>query len=117
MPEDFGPELHHADTPAMRAAGPAKVGGAARARFEKLGLPFWLFLDVDALDPAAFPATDALIGDGLDWDELEALARPLARSPLLLGAVVTCYNPEKDPDGACGRRLGQFLEGIVRANP
>ena len=117
MPEDFGPEFRHADTPAIRAAGPAKTGAAARAHFEKLGLPFWLFLDVDALDPAAFPATDALIGDGLDWDELEALAGPLARSPRLLGVVVTCYNPEKDPDGACGRRLGQFLESVVRANP
>ena len=93
------------------------MGAAARAHFEKLGLPFWLFLDVDALDPAVFPATDALIGDGLDWEEVEALAGPLARSPNLLGVVTTCYNPEKDPDGACGRRLGRFLEGVVEANP
>ena len=46
-----------------------------------------------------------------------ALAWGLARSPLLLGVVTTCYNPEKDPEGNCGRRLGQFLEHIVRANP
>ena len=117
MPEDFGPGFRHADTPAIRERGPAKIGAAARALFEERGLPFWLFLDVDALDPAVFPATDALIGDGLDWDEIEALAQPLARSPKLLGVVTTCYNPEKDPDGACGRRLGQFLEGIIRANP
>jgi arginase len=117
MPEDFDPDFRHADTPAIRAAGPAKMGQTARAHFEKLGLPFWLFLDVDALDPAVFPATDALIGDGLDWEELEALVRPLAGSRLLLGVITTCYNPEKVPEGACGRRLGQFLEGIVRANP
>lgn len=117
MPEDFDPGFHHADTPAIRAAGPAKVGTAARGHFDDRALPFWLFLDVDALDPAVFPATDALIGDGLDWDEVDALARPLARSPNLLGVVTTCYNPEKDPDGACGRRLGRFLEGVVEANP
>jgi arginase len=117
MPEDFDPGLRHADTPAIRAAGPAKVGVAARAHFDKLGLPFWLFLDVDALDPDIFPATDALIGNGLDWAEVEALAGPLARSPRLLGLVVTCYNPEKDPDGACGRRLGRFIESVVEANP
>ncbi len=117
MPEDFDPDFHHADTPAIRRDGPAKVGAAARAHFEKQGLPFWLFLDVDALDPAAFPATDALIGDGLDWDEMDALTGPLAKSPNLLGVVVTCYNPEKDPGDACGRRLGRFLEGIVEANP
>ena len=117
MPEDLDPDFRHADTPAIRAQGPAQVGIAARSHFERLGLPFWLFLDVDVLDPEIFPATDALIGDGLDWDEIEALAGPLARSPRLLGVVTTCYNPEKDPDGACGRRLGRFLEGIVKGNP
>jgi arginase len=117
MPEDFGPDLRHVDTRGIREKGAAKVGAAARAHFEQLDLPFWLFLDVDVLDPAAFPATDALIGDGLDWAELEALAGPLARSPRLLGIVTTCYNPEKDLGGACGRRLGQFLEGVVESNP
>lgn len=117
MPEDFGPGFRHADAPAIRARGTVRTGEAARAHFEERGLPFWLFLDVDALDPAAFPATDALIGDGLDWGEVEELCGPLARSPRLLGVVTTCYNPEKDPDGACGRRLGQFLEGVMRANP
>ena len=116
MPEDFDPDFRHVDTLAIRARGPAQVGAAARAHFETRRLPFWLFLDVDALDPAVFPATDALIGDGLDWGEVEALAGPLARSPRLLGVVTTCYNPEKDPDGACGRRLGQFLEGVVGGN-
>lgn len=115
MPEDFG--FQHRDTAAIRAAGAANAGAAARAHFDDRDLPFWLFLDVDALDPAAFPATDALIGDGLDWGELDALAGPLARSPNLLGVVTTCYNPEKDPDGACGRRLGRFLESVVEANP
>jgi arginase len=117
MPEDFDPGFRHADTPVIRAAGPSKLGAAARAHFDERALPFWLFLDVDALDPDVFPATDALIGDGLDWGELDALAGPLARSPHLLGLVVTCYNPEKDPDGACGRRLGQFIESVVEANP
>ncbi len=115
MPEDFG--LRHLDTAAIRANGAAKVGAAARAHFERLGLPFWLFLDVDALDPAVFPATDVLIGDGLDWPEVEALVGPLAGAPGLLGVVTTCYNPEKDPDDACDRRLGWFLEGVVEANP
>jgi arginase len=115
MPEDF--DLRHLDTAAIRAAGAAKTGEAVRAHFEERDLPFWLFLDVDALDPAVFPATDAFVADGLDWDELDALAGPLARSPKLLGVVTTCYNPEKDPGGACGRRLGRFLESVVEANP
>jgi hypothetical protein len=48
--------------------GEGRRGGPAH--LEKLGLPFfWLFLDVDAR-PGSFPATDALIGDGLDWEEV-----------------------------------------------
>jgi len=117
MPEDFGPDFRYADAPTIRRAGPATIGAAARTHFDDRELPFWLFLDVDALDPEVFPATDALIGDGLDWHHVEALTRPLARSPRLLGLVVTCYNPEKDPDGACGRRLGRFIESVVEANP
>lgn len=117
MPEEFEPDFKHADTQTIRHHGHRQVGEAARAHFEGRDLPFWLFLDVDALDPTVFPATDALIADGLDWDEIEALSHPLARSPNLLGVVTTCYNPEKDPDGACGRRLGQFLECVVRGNP
>ena len=31
--------------------------------------------------------------------------RPLASSPALIGASIGCYNPEKDPDSACGRAL------------
>lgn len=117
LPQDFASDLRHADTATLRERGPAEVGSKVRNHFDRLGLPFWLFLDVDALDPAVFPATDAPIGDGLTWEEVEALTGPLARAPNLLGVVVTCYNPEKDPDGACGRRLGRFLEGIVEGNP
>ena len=117
MPEDFGPDFRHLDTAGILAEGPAVAGEAVRAHFETRELPFWLFLDVDALDPAVFPATDALVGDGLDWDAVAALAAPLARSSRLLGVVVTCYNPEKDPDGACGRRLARFLEGVMEKNP
>jgi arginase len=117
MPEDFSSDFQHADTPTIRARWPARVGADARAHFDRLGVPFWLFLDVDALDPDVFPATDALIGDGLNWEEVEALAGPLARSPRLLGVVTTCYNPEKDPDGTCGRRLGRFLDNVVEGNP
>src|SRR5262249_8309513 len=47
MPEDFDTDFRHVDTPAIREQGPAQVGAAARAHFDRGGLPFWLFLDVD----------------------------------------------------------------------
>ena len=38
---------------------------------------------------------------------------PLARSPRLLGIALTCYNPEKDPDRACGRKVVELLSTLA----
>jgi arginase len=82
------------------------IGAAALDLARRLGAgPFWLHLDVDVLDEAVFPATDYLQPDGLDWDELDVLLGPLAAADALIGASLACYNPDKDPDLACGRRL------------
>lgn len=94
----------------LHGRGAAAVGAELAARLAAAG-PFWLHLDVDVLDEAVFPATDYLQPDGLDWDELEALLAPLSASAALLGASLACYNPEKDPGLACGRRLVAALGG------
>src|SRR4029077_16891625 len=87
----------------LRAQG---LAAAAAELAQHLGAgPFWLHLDVDVLDEAAFPATDYLQPDGLDWDELGMLLTALTASDALVGASLACYNPEKDPGLECGRRL------------
>jgi arginase len=103
LPEDLPrpPLLYGAEE--LRGRGVAAAGAELAAR---LGVgPFWLHLDVDVLDEAVFPATDYLQPDGLDWDELTALLAPLTASAALIGASLACYNPDKDPDLTCGRRL------------
>jgi arginase len=108
MPEDLDdpPLLYGADE--LREAG---VAAAAAELAVRLGTaPFWLHLDVDALDEAVFPATDYLQPGGLGWDELAALLAPLAASESLIGASLACYNPDKDPGLACGRRLVEVME-------
>lgn len=71
--------------------------------------PFWLHLDVDVLDLAVFPATDYLMDDGLDFGELAAILGPIGSSPRLAGASVACFNPDRDPDGSCGRTLAGLM--------
>jgi arginase len=101
--------------PLLFGAEELREGGVAAAAAElaaRLGTaPFWLHLDVDVLGEAIFPATDYLQPGGLDWDELAALLGPLAASDALVGASLACYNPDKDPDLACGRRLVAALAG------
>jgi arginase len=84
----------------LRAAGLAAAGARAAQRLAGDGRRFWVHLDVDVLDEQAMPATDYLMPDGLQWDELAALLGPLGASPGLAGLSLGCLNPEKDPGGA-----------------
>ncbi len=92
----------------LRTQGLAAAAAAAAGR---LGARFWLHLDVDVLDMEAMPATDYLMPDGLDWDELAELLGPLGASPGLAGVSLGCLNPEKDPDGVYTRMTVELLSG------
>jgi arginase len=94
-------------------AGPADVGRVARDRFAAAATPYWLHLDVDVLDEAAFPATDYLMPGGIDLPQLAELLLPLGEDPLLIGASVGCYNPQKDPDRRCGAALAGVLASAL----
>ena len=72
-----------------------------------------MHLDVDILGEDEFPATDYLMPDGLDMDELVALMRPLASSPALIGMSIGCYNPEKDPGDVYGRALVEAFRATL----
>lgn len=108
QPSEVGPELACLPIEHVRERGPVDAAETA-VRSLGAGTPFWLHLDVDVLDQAAFPATDYLLPDGMTWDELRTTLPTLFRAPDLIGASIACYNPEKDPDRACGRRLVSVL--------
>ncbi|HEX8752329.1 MAG TPA: arginase family protein, partial [Solirubrobacterales bacterium] len=98
---------------AVRERGAAALGAELAERLPLSGL-FWLHFDVDVLDQAVFPATDYLLPGGLEWEEAHALLAPLLGSPALIGASLGCYNPDKDPDLACGRALVEALSAVAR---
>jgi arginase len=97
----------------LRAAGLAASGARAAQRLAADGRPFWVHLDVDVLDERAMPATDYLMPDGLQWDELAALLRPLGAAPGLAGLSLGCLNPEKDPEGAYTEMTCALLAGAL----
>jgi len=110
LPDRLGLTVHG---PAAIKAGPADLGQAACDRFAPAATPYWLHLDVDVLDEAAFPATDYLMPGGIDVAQLTCLLRPIGRDPLLIGASVGCYNPQKDPDRRCGAALADALASAL----
>lgn len=108
QPEDLDPSPVHRSVEDVRAEGPGET--AARvATAIGVAAPFWLHFDVDVLDQDVFPATDYLMPGGMTWDELREVIAPLLASPALIGASLACYNPEKDPDRACGHALVDAL--------
>jgi arginase len=108
QPEQISPPPLVCAVERLRAVGPAAAAERIARAIGEQG-PYWLHFDVDVLDEAVFPATDYLSPGGIDWDELGAVLAPLLSSPALAGASLACYNPEKDPGGACGEALVHSL--------
>ncbi|MCE0508897.1 arginase family protein [Microbacterium sp. KKR3/1] len=97
-------------TPAadVLALGAARVGADAAA---VAGPAYWLQVDVDVLDPAVMPAVDSPDPGGIGAADLTALLRKLA--PQAVGASVTVFDPDLDPDGRYARLLVDILtEGL-----
>lgn len=107
QPETLDPPPIQRSVEDLRAVGPRLDAAEVAGLLDQA--PFWLHFDVDVLDQAVFPATDYLMPGGLDWEELGEVLAPLLGSPNLIGASLACYNPEKDPDHACGRALVDAL--------
>jgi len=109
LPRSLGVTVH---PPEAITPDPAALGSAAAEQLSAAGRPFWLHLDLDVLDEVVFPATDYLMPNGLDLDQLRDVLHPLGRSRGLAGASVGCYNPTKDPDGQYGAALADLLVDV-----
>ena len=112
QPEELGAGLISLSVDELRAEGPAAVGARVADAFASK--PMWLHFDVDVLDEEVFPATDYLMPGGMSWEELVPALAPLASSPSLVGFSLGCYNPDKDPDRACGRALVETLGSALQ---
>jgi arginase len=100
-------ELHPAA--ALAAAGVERVTRRALDRLARRAPALWLHVDLDVLATEALAAVDYPQSGGLGWDDLEALAAVALASPRLVGADVTIYNPDLDPDGAGAARIVAWL--------
>ena len=88
--------------------GAAAVAGRIRERLDHAGFAgYWLHLDVDILDPAVMPAVDSPDPGGLGAAQLTELLAGVA--PRAIGAQVTVFDPDLDPDGRHARLLVDIL--------
>lgn len=121
--EDLGSQLatnlrlgmFAADAATIQRDGPVSTGTVALEHVGRAADHIWLHIDLDVLDERVFPATDYLMSGGLDWDDLVELLRPVALDDRLVGWSISCYNPEKDPDGSNGRAIVTAIERLFGA--
>lgn len=92
--------------PASEAINLRPVELAAQVR-TVAGAGYWLQIDVDVLDPSVMPAVDSPDPGGLDAKQLTALLEQLA--PAAIGASVTVFDPELDPDGRYARLIADVI--------
>jgi len=92
----------------------AVTGDSVRRAAGIAGRPlagYWLHVDVDVLDPSVMPAVDSPDPGGLSAEELSGLLQALA--PGAVGAQVTVFDPDLDPDGRYACLLTEILaEGL-----
>ncbi|MBJ7357010.1 arginase family protein [Nocardioides sp.] len=92
------------------ADDPERAGQHAAAWLANAGRGAWLHVDLDVVDMGALPAVTYPQPNGLDWDQLTAVLRPLGRSPRLLGVSVADFRPDLDPTGELALRIVEVLD-------
>ena len=99
----------------LRRVGMATAGDAVAARLDRPELTgAWIHCDVDVLNDDVMPAVDSRQPDGLSYDELDALLRPILDSGAVIGMHLTIYDPDRDPDLVAGRALVAGLDRLFR---
>ena len=93
----------------------ADPSGAALAAVRRvaLGPDWWLHVDLDVLSSDALPAVDYPQDGGLSWSDLATLTGSALAAGGCLGATVTIFNPDLDPDGRYARAVVEFIGGLA----
>jgi arginase len=99
---------------AINRGDPQRLGRYVVERLEAQAGRFWVHFDVDVFDEEEMAAVTYPQPDGLSWEQVETLLRPLVSSPALVGLSIADFVPDKDPDGVHAWRLTDLVTCLVR---
>jgi arginase len=99
---------------AMRRLGMRVAAALALDAVENDDGPLVVHLDVDVIDAAEMPAKQSITpGEGLTFAEASDLVAALLASPRVVALEVAEYQPDRDPDRACAKKLVELIARAV----
>ena len=98
---------------AATARDPAASARSALERIASDGRPWWLHVDLDVLSTEALAAVDYRQPGGLAWADLRALVDAAIGRGGCVGATVTIYNPDLDPDSGHATTIASFVLDLI----
>ena len=107
--------LRHAYAEDIQPRGAGVAAADALAHLHADAREFVLHLDLDVIAQEDFPAVDVPGSGGLTLEEVRAALREFVRHKNLLGLDVAQFNPDRDPDGSCGKKLVDLLVEALSA--
>jgi arginase len=81
-------------------------------RFIPSGLPLWLHLDVDVIDPTLVPVLIPA-SNGLTFEQTQDFLTHMLRTSRFLGMSIACYHPKLDTTHKVGRQISAMISNAI----
>ncbi|KFF01454.1 arginase family protein [Chryseobacterium luteum] len=108
-------DIHYFDLYRLRKNGFGKTADDFLKMVNSKALDgFFIHLDVDVLNDQLMPAVDSRTEDGIDYDNLKEMLKPLVRSPLCFGIEITVLDPDYDENGTYTEPVVKNLIEIIK---
>jgi len=101
--------LRHVQATDIQSKGAAAAAADALNHLHADAREFVLHLDLDVIAQEEFPAVVVPGSGGLGFEDVRAALREVVRHKNLVGLDVAQFNPEKDTNGDCAKRIVELL--------
>jgi arginase len=107
--------MRHVYAADVQFKGAATAAQEALAHLHADAREFVLHLDLDLIAEEEFPAVNVPGSGGLKFEDARAAFLEIVRHKNLLGLDIAQYNPDKDPDGSCAKKVADLLVEALSA--
>jgi arginase len=107
--------LRHISAAEIQSKGAAVSATEALTLLHADARDFILHLDLDVIAQEDFPAVNVPGSGGLRFEDVRAALQEFVRHKNLLGLDIAQYNPDRDADGSCAKKLIAMLAEVLSA--